>query len=109
MNIEADALATNALRDGRSQPILPFDPSCGAMLSINGRAITRNIEATIQRHEHTDPIQQYYCKRFGWTEDTFTMIDWDIYAMVYFFRKGRNEHPRTPLLKPSVAFRTSAV
>jgi hypothetical protein len=34
MNIEADALATKALQDGRPQPVVPFDPACGAMLSI---------------------------------------------------------------------------
>jgi hypothetical protein len=34
MNIEADSLATQALKDGLSQPIVPFDPACGAMLSI---------------------------------------------------------------------------
>lgn len=83
MNIEADSLATKALQDGTSQPIVPFDPSCGAMLSINGRAITRNLEATVQRHEHTAPLQEYYCTRFGWSKETLASIDWDIYAMVY--------------------------
>ena len=83
MNIEADALATFALQDGTSQPVVPFDPACGAMLSINGRAITRNIEATLHRHEHMDPIKSYYCKRFGWDPETLASIDWDVYSMVY--------------------------
>ena len=58
MNIEADALATQALTNGKSQPIIPFDPATGAMLSIDSKAITRHIETTIQRHEHTGPILQ---------------------------------------------------
>jgi hypothetical protein len=48
MNIEADALATKALQGGTSQPIIPFDPSSCVMLTINGHAITRQLETTIQ-------------------------------------------------------------
>ena len=112
MNIEADALATAALKAGTSQPTIPFDPASGAMLSINGRAITRHIEATLHRHEHTEPIQVYYCARFNWTNDTLHSIDWDSYHISYkpfartrtFFYKngwkqlpiGRRLHKWTP-------------
>jgi zinc-binding in reverse transcriptase len=83
MNIEADKLATKALKEGSSQPIVPFDPACGAMLSIHGCAVTRNIEATVHRSKHLAPIKEYYCKRFDWCPDTLKSIDWDVFSMVY--------------------------
>jgi hypothetical protein len=83
MNIEADTLATRALQDGRSQPVVPFDPACGAMLSICGKAVTRNIEATVQRAQHTGPIRDYLCKRFTWDQVTFESIDWAVHTAVY--------------------------
>ena len=83
MNIEADALATLALQNGSSQPIVPFDPATGAMLSINNHAITRQLETTIQRHEHTAPIKDYYCERFHWDPITLESIDWDTYSIAY--------------------------
>ena len=53
------------------------------MLSIQGRAITRHLEATLQRHQHTAPLHSYYCKRFRWSPDTLSSIDWDTYTAVY--------------------------
>jgi hypothetical protein len=44
LNIEADALATKALKGGKSRQTVPFDPSTGAMLTINGHVITRHLE-----------------------------------------------------------------
>jgi zinc-binding in reverse transcriptase len=83
MNIEADALATKALKGGKSRPIVPFNPATGAMLTINGHAITRRLEATIQRHENTAPLTDYYLKRFHWCTLTFQTIDWDSFSMAY--------------------------
>jgi hypothetical protein len=29
------------------------------------------------------PLQKFYCERFGWSEDIFETIDWDIFRPVY--------------------------
>jgi hypothetical protein len=83
MNIKADALATKALQGSVSQPIIPFDPAIGAMLTIAGQVITRHLEATIQRHENTAPLKDYFRKRFHWCTDTFSSIDWDAFLLAY--------------------------
>jgi hypothetical protein len=83
MNIEANALATKALQGGVLQPIIPFDPATGAMLTIGGKVITRHLEATIQQHKNTAPLKEYFCKRFSWCINTFSSIDWVAFSMAY--------------------------
>jgi hypothetical protein len=83
MNIEADNLATYALPDGSSQPAVPFDPACGAMLSIGGQAVTRNIEVTVQRAQHAAPIRDCLCNQFAWSDAIFESIDWKTHTVVY--------------------------
>ena len=53
------------------------------MLSIDGKTITRRLEATLHQHEHTAPIMEYYCARFKWTPSTSQSIDWETFAMAY--------------------------
>jgi hypothetical protein len=83
MNIEADKLATIALKGGKSRPIVPFDPSTGVMLTLGGIVITRQIESTIEQYEHTAPLQKYYIKRFNWSATILKTIDWDGFSMAY--------------------------
>jgi hypothetical protein len=52
------------------------------MLSIHSQAITFNIEATINRAQHTRPIRDdYYCKQFMWLPKVFDLTDWAVHAV----------------------------
>ena len=90
MNVEADMLATLALQNwGSPKSIVPFDPLSVVMLSIKGRAVTRNLESTIRLQQHIPPLRLYYRQRFQWDSITFDDIDWDVYSMAY------SKFPRT--------------
>jgi hypothetical protein len=52
------------------------------MLTINGHTIIPiilRLEATIQQYENMAPLCKYYCKRFLWSEDSCSSIDWDCF------------------------------
>ena len=113
MNVEADLLATLALQHwGSPKSVVPFDPLSYVMLSIKGRAVTRNLESAIRLQQHINPIRKYYRKRFQWDSTTLDDIDWDLFSTAYskfprtrtFFSKlgwkllpiGTRLHKRTP-------------
>ena len=84
MNVDADLLATVELKEyGRIHDSIPFDPACGAALSVDGRTITRDIERTIQEKLFLTPLQSYMCNRFNWSNKTFESIDWGAFSQVY--------------------------
>jgi hypothetical protein len=84
LNVEADALATFALQEyGSIKPEVPFDPSVGVQLNINGCAITRQFHKAIHNQQHLASLRQYYRARFHWSFDVFGCIDWQHYSMAY--------------------------
>jgi hypothetical protein len=84
LNVEADTLATTALHEyGSIKPIVPFDPSSRAQLTINGCTITRQFAKAIHNQQHLAPLCQYYRLRFNWSCDVFEDIDWSQYSMAY--------------------------
>jgi hypothetical protein len=84
LNVEADALATQALHGlGSPKPYIPFDPSTEVLLTIDGRTVTRQLSASIHAQHHLAPIRKYYKQRFHWTQTTFESINWFYFSMVY--------------------------
>jgi hypothetical protein len=48
LNVNADALATHELDEfSTPKPIVPFDPSSMAILHLDGRTITRDLESVV--------------------------------------------------------------
>ena len=84
MNVDADKLATYELHEfGQIYKIVPFDPSCGVALCIDGSTITRNIERSVQEKLFLGPLRSYLCNRFQWSNETFDSIDWESFSQVY--------------------------
>ena len=79
LNSEADEPATIGLKRLQEKPRVPMDPDTAIQFHINHRTITRDLKRTVREIIHLKPLKQYYCKRFGWSENIFDIIDWDIF------------------------------
>jgi len=83
LNSEADELATIGLKRLQEKPIVPMDPGTVIQFHIEGRTITRDFKRTIREMVQLPPLKKFYCERFGWSENLFDVIDWDIFRPVY--------------------------
>jgi hypothetical protein len=83
LNSEADELATVGLKRLQEKPIVPMDPDTAIQFHIKGRTITRDFKRTVRETIQLPPLRKFYCERFGWSENIFDIIDWDIFRPVY--------------------------
>jgi hypothetical protein len=83
LNSEADELATIGLKRLQEKPIVPMDPDTVIQFHIKGRTITRDFKKTVRKMIQLPPLRRFYCERFGWSEEIFEAIDWDIFRPVY--------------------------
>ena len=83
LNIEADALATEGLKNGSLKQKVPMDPSTCVQVHIENTTITRDLKRTIRRVTKTAPLMRYYKNRFDWDDITCERIDWEIFVWVY--------------------------
>jgi hypothetical protein len=83
LNSEADELATIGLKRLQEKPMVPFDPETVIQFHIQGRTITRDFKRTVRETIQLPPLRQFYCERFGWSDNIFDVIDWDIFRPVY--------------------------
>jgi hypothetical protein len=83
LNSEADELATVGLKRLQEKPIVPMDPDTAIQFHIKGRTITRDFKKTVREIINLPLIKSYYCERFGWSQNIFDIIDWDIFRPVY--------------------------
>jgi hypothetical protein len=83
LNSEANELATVGLKRLQEKPIVPMDPNTAIQFHIRGRTITRDLKRTVRETIQLPPLRDYYCERFGWSEEIFEAIDWDIFRPVY--------------------------
>ena len=60
-----------------------MDPEMAIQFHINNRTITRDFKSTIREIINLSPLKAYYCRRFGWSDNIFNLIDWDISRPVY--------------------------
>ncbi len=76
LNAEAHTLAKSALSivDQSSVDIPP--PSSLAYLQL-GHILTSAWHQTIRKAAHSDQLQHTICKRSGWSDDQFYMVDWE--------------------------------
>jgi hypothetical protein len=83
LNSEADELATLGLKRLQEKPTVPMDPDTAIQFHIKGRTITRDFKKTVREIINLPLIKNYYCERFGWSQNIFDIIDWDIFRPVY--------------------------
>jgi ribonuclease HI len=83
LNSEADELATIGLKRLQEKPVVPMDPDTVIQFHIKGRTITRDFKRTVREIVQLPPLRKFYCERFGWSENIFDSIDWDIFRPVY--------------------------
>ena len=83
LNLEADELATTGLKRLQEKPIIPMDPDTMIQFHLQGRTITRDLKRTAREMIQLPSLRKFYCERFGWSENIFEAIDWDIFRPVY--------------------------
>jgi hypothetical protein len=83
LNSEADELATIGLKRLQEKPIVPMDPDTVIQFHIRGRTITRDFKRTVREVIQLPQLRKFYCERFGWSDNIFEVIDWDIFRPVY--------------------------
>jgi hypothetical protein len=83
LNAEADELATIGLKRLQEKPMVPMDPATAIQFHIGGRTITRDFKRTVREIVQLQPLRKFYCERFGWSENIFDIIDWEIFRPVY--------------------------
>jgi hypothetical protein len=83
LNSEADELATIGLKRLQQKPLVPMDPNTSIQFHIGGQTITRDFKRTVWEIIQLPTIRKYYCERFGWSDNIFDIIDWDIFCPVY--------------------------
>jgi hypothetical protein len=81
LNIEADALCTEALElFGTPFSRVPFDPTSLVQLVVNNHSVTRRIPTTLRTAVQLPALREYYCKRFQWPDPVFDLIDWKAFS-----------------------------
>jgi hypothetical protein len=83
LNSEADELATTGLKRLQEKPQVPMDPNTIIQFNIRGRTITRDFKRTVREIIQLPIIRKFYCEQFGWSDNIFDIIDWDIFRPVY--------------------------
>jgi hypothetical protein len=77
LNIEADALATEARNETSNDSIIFHQyPRSKIMLYINGTPITRNLAKEIRNAWTTQDLREFMTEHFGWETTTGDTIDW---------------------------------
>ncbi len=90
INIECDKLATETaqavLTPGRPvvlPPVLSLPyPGSRALLRINRLWITTDLDRSILHAHWLDKARAYCCKKYGWSRETFDLVDWDLIQAV---------------------------
>jgi hypothetical protein len=84
LNSEADELATTGLERLQGKPIVPMDPDTIIQFNIRGITITRDFKRKVRKIIQLPAIiRKFYCERFGWSDNIFDIIEWDIFRPVY--------------------------
>ena len=74
-------------------PLIPDDDKTIVQSYTNSTypgTITSNIKPTVRRIITTPKIIAALRKRFDWDEDTFHLVDWDIFSPVYKRHKRKS-------------------
>jgi hypothetical protein len=83
LNSEADELAAIGLKRLQENPKVPLDPDTVIQFQIKGRTIKRDFKRTVREIIQLPSIRKFYCERFGWSDNIFDIIDWDVFRPVY--------------------------
>ena len=83
LNIKVDVLATQGLDKLELNPQVLMNPSAEVLLHQQGRTIIRDYKVSIRSNIQLLVLEQYYQKRFGWTNSVYGKIDWSIFTPVY--------------------------
>ena len=83
LNIEADALATEGLKNSILKQKVPMDPDTYVQVHIDNKTITRDLKRIIRKVTKIAPLMRYYKNRFDWDGTTCKRIDWEIFGCAY--------------------------
>jgi hypothetical protein len=83
LNSEADELATTGLKRLQENPKVPLDPDTVIQFHIKGRTITRDFKRTVREIIQLPSIRKFHCERFGWSDNIFNIINWDVFRPIY--------------------------
>ncbi len=83
LNVQADALATEALKDAPTYPKVSLFPTAQCQLIVNGNSVTRKIPQMIRYQAGVGEIQKYLLERNQWNIETFNKIDWEAHGKAH--------------------------
>jgi hypothetical protein len=67
----------------QEKPTVPMDPNTIIQFHLKGRTITRDIKKSIRETLSLPPLRKFFCDKFGWSENIFDAVDWEIFRPVY--------------------------
>ena len=76
LNVQADSLATEALKDAPTYRAVALFPTAICQLIVGGASVTRKIPQAIRFQAGFQNIRTYLLERNRWSPATFEEIDW---------------------------------
>jgi hypothetical protein len=80
LNVQADTLATEALKEAPTILKVSLFPSAKCQLIINGKSITHKIPQAVRYQAGAGPMKIYLLERNHGCEETFTGINWEAHG-----------------------------
>lgn len=73
-------LAEKEIHRHQSKQKIDHFPMTNVSITIDSERLTGNFNETIQYHINVTYMQRYYCKRKGWTDYTYSCVDWHTFG-----------------------------
>ena len=83
LNVQADKLAGDLIKQCNPIFIGPFIPSTNLQLIINGKEITSKIAQTIRYEYGFQALHDHILSDTGWHEDTFHKVNWETHRIAH--------------------------
>jgi hypothetical protein len=83
LNVQADTLATAALKDALTYSKVALFPTAKCQLLLAGKSITRKIPQAIRYQAGLENIQTYLMERNKWNQATFHEIAWEAHGKAH--------------------------
>ena len=92
LNVQADTLATEALKEAPTISKVLLFPSAKCKLIINGKSITRKIPQAVRYQAGAGPMKTYLLERNNWCEETFTDINWEAHGKAHSHHRTQQNY-----------------
>ena len=82
LNVDADKHAGDYQSQfGSHRPIIPLSMTRPVALDIAGKTIHRHMKSAIRNAAHLEPLLNRMIRRYGWTQNVPTIIDWEAHRL----------------------------